>query len=226
MERMTVPSKQECDHGQAFRRQASTLRLWRDDRQAWQEEQPALAFLSAPMPIEAACPTEVRTATTDGERLLVNPAWSATLDETTRRFMQAHLALHCAAGHLRPANALDERRWHLACDHQVNLQLLMLGLKLPPTAVLFPAQIGQPLAQVYDSLAENPLIKNEESLDTPPWTNGLQRGDVPSSSPGFTSRTPLQHHWRQRVFQLVRSHLGEPGLPASVASWLLAQWSR
>ncbi|WP_251308256.1 DUF2201 family putative metallopeptidase [Halomonas sp. NCCP-2165] len=191
---------------------AEALQQWEADRRAWRARHPATALLAEEMPIERA-PDEVATATTDGSRLLVNPEWSAGLNDTTRRFVQAHLVWHCAAGHFRlqPTPGADPRRWHLACDHEVNATLLMLGIPLSPQAVLFPACIGQPPPAVYAWLADNPLIKHEHSLDTPPWLV-------------VTAETSLVDTWAQRVHELVRRHLGSPHLPTPVATWLLGRW--
>lgn len=187
------------------------LPLWHVDRHAWRMQQPALAFLAEPLPIEAASASEVVSATTDGVRLLVNPAWSAGLDDKTRRFMQAHLVWHCATGHCLPASVSDTRRWHLACDHEVNACLLMLGIPLPPQAVLFPGQIGKPLPAVYAWLADNPLLDAERSLDVPPWH---------VAQPTKADLAP----WREFTIKLVRRYLGTPHLPTLVASSLLGHW--
>ncbi|NIC38684.1 hypothetical protein HBJ58_18600 [Halomonas desiderata] len=192
--------------------QAEVLRQWEVDRRDWRSRQLATALLAEGLPIEQAS-TEVATATTDGTRLLVNPHWSAGLDDITRRFMQAHLVWHCAAGHFRhqPAPDTDPRRWHLACDHEVNAVLLMLGMPLPPQAVLFPACVGRPLSEVYAWLADNPLLDDERSLDVPPWLV-------------VSSRASLTDAWQPRIHELMKRHLGSPHLPAPMASWLLGCW--
>ncbi|RCV89848.1 DUF2201 family putative metallopeptidase [Billgrantia montanilacus] len=191
---------------------SEALRQWEADRRDWRTGQPASALLAEGLPIEEA-PSGVATAATDGSRLLVNPNWSAGLDDTTRRFMQAHLVWHCAAGHFRlqPAPNADLRRWHLACDHEVNAALLMLGMHLPPQAVLFPACVGRPLPEVYAWLAGNPLLDDEHSLDATPWSAG-------------TTAKSLTDSWPPRIHELVKRYLGSPQLPAPMASWLLNCW--
>jgi len=206
-------------HDGGLRNDRAVLDSWYTDRIAWKAQQPATAFLAEPLPIEATTHAGVHTATTDGTRILVNPAWSAGLDETTRQFVQAHLIWHCAAGHFSLSGVEDERRWHLACDHQINTQLLLQGFALPPSAVLFPALIGKSLSQVHAALADNPLIDHEVSADAPPWRMN------PAFAAGAAEPTPLQQRWRRHSFRLVRAHLGKPGLPTSVASWLIGQWT-
>ncbi|PRY73211.1 DUF2201 family putative metallopeptidase [Halomonas ventosae] len=201
---------------------AEALSDWQADRHIWQTEQPATAFLAHQLHIESVAASTVATAATDGARLYVNPIWSAGLDAPTRRFVQAHLVWHCVAGHFVPPHAKDERRWHLACDHEVNTQLLMLGFSLPDEAVLFPACVGKPVPVVYAWLGDNPLIDTERSLDAPPWTNLVSDQRAPDA-------VDASHAWHVQRWQhlgrrLIDRHLASPFLPASVATWLVECW--
>ncbi|MBZ0330679.1 hypothetical protein KZO25_10175 [Halomonas sp. ANAO-440] len=210
---MTVNQEGQARHGE-HKLEHQQYALWQADRVNWRMSQPVNAFLAEHLPLVITPNSTVATATTDGSRLLVNPDWSAGLDDTTRRFMQAHLVWHCAAGHFRlqPAPNADLRRWHLACDHEVNAALLMLGMHLPPQAVLFPACVGRPLPEVYAWLADNPLLDDEHSLDAPPWLVVTMETSLPSTT------------WPPRIHELVKRYLGSPQLPAVIASWLLNRW--
>lgn len=187
-------------------------RLWQADRDAWSHDQPATAFLAKQLDIESISDSNVVTATTDSRNIYVNPHWSATLDKATRQFTHAHLVWHCAAGHFRPAQGLNSRRWHLACDHEVNVVLLMLGFIMPPHAVLFPACIGKSLPDVYAWLADYPLLHEEVSLDAPPWlTNSNTSGGVALES--------LEQHWKDQVSEAMHRYIGTPDLRFLMASW-------
>lgn len=185
--------------------------LWEDDRASWACDQPVTACLASHLSLVPICDARLPTATIDGHHLWFNPAWSTGLDNVARRFMQAHLVWHCATGHCLPASVSDTRRWHLACDHEVNACLLMLGIPLPPQAVLFPGQIGKPLPAVYAWLADNPLLDAELSLDVPPWH---------VAQPTKADPAP----WQELSIKLVRRYLGTPHLPTLVASSLLGHW--
>lgn len=186
--------------------------LWQVDRDAWSIDQPATAYLAKKLLIKNVPASDVATATTDGRNIYVNQKWSASLDETTRRFTHAHLVWHCAAGHFRPAQGLDSRRWHLACDHEVNVVLLMLGFVMPPHAVLFPACIGKSPTDVYAWLADYPLLHEEVSLDAPPWlTNSNTSGGIALES--------LEQHWKEQVSEAMRRYIGTPDLRFLMASW-------
>lgn len=193
---------------------AKVLWQWEDDRRTWRTQHPITAGFAESLPIEQA-PDEVATATTDGARLLVNTEWSAGLDLSTRRFVQAHLVWHAVAGDYRPTQNRDEHRWHLACDHAVNTQLLLLGFPLADGAVLFPACMARSVFEVYAWLADHPWPEVECSPDRLAGQAGL--------SPSPKEMTYLDHAWRQRIEDVVRDYLGTLWLPGPVAAWLLTR---
>ncbi|MFC3294139.1 DUF2201 family putative metallopeptidase [Modicisalibacter luteus] len=202
----------------------NSLEQWLEDRDQWKITQPATALLGEGVPVVPVTHRTLKTAVTDGTHLYVNPQWSKMLDDASRRFVHAHLIWHCAANHCRLPSARDERRWHLACDHQVNTQLLQLGFELPMQAVLFPACIGKTISKVYDWLADNPLMKEESSLDELPWPSGERQDRCGPKLNGSPEAGPLRQYWSERSFRVVRAYAGASSLPAPVASWLLAQW--
>lgn len=191
--------------------------LWQADRDAWSHDQPATAFLAKQLDIKFVPASNVATAVTDGRGLYVNPYWSENLDDTTRRFTQAHLLWHCAARHFSPALCQDNRRWHLACDHEVNVVLLMLGFVMPPQAVLFPACIGKSLPDVYARLADYPLLDNEESLDAPPWLTTIKKNDSDETA-HFAVRS-LEQHWQKQNCEVLHRYVGSPDVRFLMASW-------
>lgn len=197
--------------------------LWQTDREAWKNDQPATAFLAEKLPIVSVPASAVVSATTDGRRIYVNPCWSRSLDGATRRFTQAHLIWHCVAGHFRPPIVRDSHRWHLACDHEVNVVLLMLGFVLPPQAVLFPACIGKSLHAVYAWLADYPLLEEETSLDTPPWQATGSGHDEDETT--ALAAASLSQHWQHQACEVVHRYLDTPYLRPLMASWMTNRWS-
>ncbi|MGJ7462763.1 DUF2201 family putative metallopeptidase [Halomonas sp. MA07-2] len=201
------------------------LALWQADRDAWGRDQPVTAWLASHLSLMPVCEPRLPTATTDGRYIMFNAIWSAGLDAETRQFLQAHLAWHCVAGHLRLSRDWEKRRWHLACDHEVNALLLLLGIPLPDDAVLFPACIGQPLPAVYDWLDHFPDLEREMSLDMTPtsWDT------LPASVTGAVDDTPhpadetLLRRWQGRALEVAKRHLGTPNLPSHVAALLVTR---
>lgn len=183
--------------------------LWEADRASWACNQPVTACLATHLPLVPVSGAHLPTATTDGRHLLFNAAWSAGLDAKTRQFLQAHLVWHCVGGHLHAPRDWERRRWHLACDHEVNALLLLLGIPLTENAVLFPACIGKSLPAVYDWLGYFPGLESERSLDMAPitWTSRI------------TDETLLRR-WQEKAQEVAKRYLGTPHLPGHVAAFL------
>ncbi|PWV72074.1 putative metallopeptidase-like protein [Halomonas sp. A11-A] len=194
---------------------AEQVAAWQRDRLAWAEHHPVTAALAEPLEVVPVDEPWLATATTDGRCLVFNPAWSAELSELQRRQVQEHLVWHAAAGDYRPRNVRDPRRWHLACDHAINTQLMQLGAELPMDAVLFPFAITWRRREVYGWLDEHPFLELEQSADQLAWQ---ARATLP-----VTDLTDLEEDWRQHVRATVRHYLGTAWLPDSVAGWLLGR---
>ncbi|APX91785.1 hypothetical protein BWR19_01855 [Halomonas sp. 1513] len=188
---------------------------WHQDRQAWAEQQPVTAALAEPLIIVAVEEPWLTTATTDGRHMLFDPAWSAELSELQRHQVQEHLVWHAAAGDYRPRNVWDPRRWHLACDHAVNTQLLQLGAELPTDAVLFPRAVSWRRKEVYDWLSSHPFPEREQSADQLAW-------QIQAIFP-TADLLQLDDAWRQHILATVKQFLGSAWLPDPVAAWLLGR---
>ena len=199
--------------------------LWEADRASWACDQPVTAWLASHLALVPVSDLHLPTATTDGRQLLFNAAWSAGLDTPTRRFLQAHLTWHCVAGHLYSPQHWERRRWHLACDHEVNALLLLLGIQLHGDAVLFPACIGQSPVAVYDWLDHFPGLESERSLDMPPATWGMLPDDL-ADTDGETplpADETLMRRWQGRALEVAKRYLGTPHLPCHVAAFLVTR---
>jgi hypothetical protein len=191
------------------------MAAWQKDRQAWAELQPVTAALAEPLEIMAVDEPWLTTATTDGRRIAFNPAWSAELSGLQRRQVHEHLVWHAAAGDYQARHDKDPHRWHLACDHAVNTQLLQLGAELPIDAVLFPRAVSWRRKEVYDWLSSHPCPERERSTDELAW---LARATLPAADLAH-----LDEEWHQHVRATVRRFLGTAWLPDSVAGWLLGR---
>ncbi|MDL0433707.1 hypothetical protein QPM17_21410 [Marinobacter sp. TBZ242] len=163
------------------------LDRWLTDRARWQQGQPLTWALAAHLPLIE--DTKLDTAATDGAAIRFNPLWSAGLDDATRCYMQAHLVWHCAAGHFLPVPVPDCHRWHLACDHEANAVLLLLGIALPGKAAFFPACIGKPLTEIHEWLKFHPRLAEEDFIDR--------------LEPTAKDRTECAQAWAKRVDSLL-----------------------
>ena len=76
---------------------------------------------------------DIPTACVDGRSLRINPQWFLGLDEPTRVTVLAHEISHVALFHCSPSRCSGKnfRRWNVACDHVINLQLKEDGQAKP-----------------------------------------------------------------------------------------------
>lgn len=186
---------------------------WLDDREQWKHEMPVMGFLSQFLTLTPVTDSRFHSASTDGKQLYICPDYSATLSDTSRQFLQAHLIWHCLAGHLTAPLVADYRRWHLACDHEVNALLLELGIPFPADALLFPVCVGRSAISVYRWLEGHPNIAVEASMDIHPaalWHT------LPTTHINLSTVTL----WRQRAHLVAKD---PSALPARVAKFCEAR---
>lgn len=186
---------------------------WLADRERWQHELPIMGYLSQFLTVTPVVGSAFNSASTDGKSLFFCPQYSATLSETSRQFLQAHLIWHCVAGHLIAPLVADYQRWHLACDHEVNSLLLALEIPFPADAVLFPVCVGRNALSVYRWLEGHPNLSVETSMDIHPAALWHALPDTQ------VSHSTLML-WRQRAHLIAK----EPGaLPEQVATFCEAR---
>ena len=190
-------------------------RAWHEDRQHWQGLRPLTAALAEPLEIMALEDDRLATATTDGRKLMFNPAWSAELSPEQRGQIQEHLIWHAAAGDYRPYHDKNIHRWHLACDHSINVQLIQLGADIVLGTVLFPLAASWRRNEVYTWLAGHPRPEIEQSPDQFIWQTKLS---LPADE-----LSGLDNHWQEHIQATVQRFLHTPWLPDNVAAWLLGR---
>lgn len=193
-------------------RAAEQVSAWQQDRKEWRGQQPVTAALAEPLEIVALNTPWLTTATTDGRRIAFNPAWSAGLEALERRQMQEHLVWHAAAADYRTNGSKEPYRWHLACDHAINAQLLQLGAELPHDAVLFPRAVMWRRSEVYAWLSQHPWLEMEKP-----------RGQLYGQPASCGEMSALEAQWQQQITSTVQRFLGTPWLPDTVAAWLLGR---
>lgn len=99
---------------------------------------------------------EVPTAATDGKQIIFNPDFFMKLDNEERIFLLLHETLHCAYLHMVRLMERDHRKWNIAADHVINLQLIERGYKMPSMGLADPQYKGMFTEEVYRLLPDNP----------------------------------------------------------------------
>jgi predicted metal-dependent peptidase len=161
-------------------------------------------FSSAPW-----CPT----ACTDGERILLNPAFFASLGAREQVALLKHEVMHVAFEHAFRRESRDPRRWNIACDYVINLMIEEEGGSLPPGGLHGADYKGLVEEEVYERLP--PGI--EDRLDGVFFADLLEAEDDLSPE----TRAALRHRARGLVLQAAQAaRMTQGSLPLGIARHL------
>jgi predicted metal-dependent peptidase len=98
----------------------------------------------------------IRTACTNGKRVMYSPAFFMSLDHEERLFLILHEAMHCALLHMERLGSYNPRRWNVAADHCINLMLIERGFKMPKVGLADEQYKGMSTDEIYQLLPEEP----------------------------------------------------------------------
>ena len=99
--------------------------------------------------------TNIPTANTDGESLSYNPDFINSLTLAEVIGIVAHEVMHCAMGHHWRMEHRNVRKWNIACDYAVNLELVSVGFTLPASRLLDSRYTNMSAEQIYDLLPDS-----------------------------------------------------------------------
>ena len=111
--------------------------------------------------------TEVPTAATDGRRIIYNPDFIDSLEESKVTGLIAHEAMHVIWKHHLRMGERDAKKWNFACDFAINETLLDEGIELPEEGLFNRDYRNMNAEAIYERLDE----------DYPPDENGNQPWD-------------------------------------------------
>lgn len=105
-------------------------------------DHPFFASLLLPMPISETL--DVETFATDGESIVYNPNWAATLTQQETDFVLAHETLHVVFDHMGRRENRDAQKWNQAADYVINdlLQKEKIGV-MPKGGLLDSALVAR-----------------------------------------------------------------------------------
>lgn len=104
----------------------------------------------------------VKTAETDGRTIWTNPEFFMKLNTEEQVFLMLHETLHAAYLHMSRMKGRQPRKWNIAADHVINLQLIDRGFRMPEGGLADRQYAGMSVEQVYDLLPEP---ESEEPMD-------------------------------------------------------------
>ena len=98
---------------------------------------------------------EIPTLATDGKKILVNPNFYLKQNKDWCIFILLHEVLHVAYDHCSRLEDRNHKKWNMACDYVINLDLKQVGFSIPPCALYDFQYQGMSAEQVYDLLDDD-----------------------------------------------------------------------
>jgi predicted metal-dependent peptidase len=121
--------------------------------------------------------TQTQTACTNGKRIIYNPQFFMSLNHDERVFLILHEAMHCAYLHMERTGDRDHRKFNIAADYVINLQLVDRGFKMPKEGLLNEQYRNMSTEEVY-----NVLPKPPEGEPMPGFGEDLEEPDGPAEA--------------------------------------------
>lgn len=103
----------------------------------------------------------ISTAATNGTLIKYNPAFFMGLSPEERLFLVLHETMHVAYMHMLRLQDRNHRKFNIAADHVINLQLIERGYKMPKGGLADRQYTGLNVEQVYALIPDN----TEEACD-------------------------------------------------------------
>lgn len=94
----------------------------------------------------------IPTACTDGTTIEFNPQWFMALTPPQRVGLLVHESCHVAYLHAERLDGRDHKKFNIAADHVINLQILDRGFQLPPNGYHDKQYVGMDTETVYGLL--------------------------------------------------------------------------
>ena len=111
----------------------------------------------------------IPTACTNGLRIKFNPEFFMGLDPEERVYLLLHESMHCAYMHMVRLNDRCPKKWNVATDHVINLQLNERGFKMPKCGIADMQYTGMSSEQVYNLLPHQAGFPSlGKDLEAPP----------------------------------------------------------
>lgn len=107
----------------------------------------------------------IPTAATNGKQIRFNPQFFMTLSTEERVFLLLHESMHCAYLHMSRLQGRDMRKWNVAADYVINLQLVDRGFTMPSVGLLDRQYAGMSTEQVYDALPDCQNVQVQLDLE-------------------------------------------------------------
>jgi predicted metal-dependent peptidase len=167
----------------------------------------------------------IPTMATDGENLLINPDFAATLTPQEVRGVLIHEVLHCAFGHMWRRGDRDPMKANMAMDYAINLiiedyiKAENASLALPQGCLLDQKYRDMAWERIYNLLPADPPKGNGKGKGKgqgQPGSGNPMDGDVIYQAASKEQAEAKEAQWKNRMAQAAQSARMQGHLPGCV----------
>lgn len=136
--------------------------------------------------------TSIPTACTNGTEIRYNPEFFMSLTTDEQVFLLLHEAMHVAYLHMERLQDRNHRKWNIATDHVINLQLIERGFTMPKDGLADPRYKGMSAEEVYKLLDDQQAKDTPVMLDLEPSPEGMDPAQVQRDVEDILIRAAIQ----------------------------------
>jgi predicted metal-dependent peptidase len=156
--------------------------------------------------------TKLDTGATDGVSLLYNPNWFLKLNQWERVGFLAHEVMHCVFMHMLRRQKRQHKKWNIACDYNININLEDIGFQLPPGGLIDEKYRGMSADHIYTMLP--PQDEDDGGSLDPGGCGGVL--DHPDVANGPTPRQETE--WTVAISSAANEAKSRGMLPGNIES--------
>ncbi len=130
-------------------------------------------------PLSVVPDDRIKTAATDGHRIIYSPKFFSTLSDEQKQFVFAHEVMHVAFNHIMRSKGRNQRLWNIATDSVINQILKNEKLPMAKGGVDIAEAVNHSAEEMYEK-----LLKKKEQHDQKKQQNQEQQQQQQSQSGG------------------------------------------
>ena len=153
---------------------------------------------------------DIKTAATDGQRLIYAPSYINKISPPQLKGLIAHEVMHCVFNHMTRRQSRDHKVWNSACDYAINSHLIDCGFILPDGGLIDKQFDGLTAEEIYNRI-----------IDEPPkpcaWGKVLDAG---VGTVNGKSGAAMESDWQMAVTEAAEVAKQRGKLPGNIASFI------
>jgi len=153
---------------------------------------------------------DIKTAATDGQRLIYAPSYISKLSSPQLKGLIAHEVMHCVFNHMTRRQDRDAKIWNSACDYAINSHLIDCGFILPDGGLIDKQFNGLTAEEIYNRIADEPPKPCA-------WGKVLDAGQ---GTVAGKSNAAMESDWQMATTEAAEVAKQRGKLPGSIAAFI------